>query len=61
MIIYNEAEVPEQIVSLSAPTTAGQPCCDGYFFRIQFFKKRTPGKTKNKAFMPSGMVSAMCF
>lgn len=58
---YNEAEVPAQTVSLPAPTPAGSLVATAISLEYNFVKNGHPEKTKNKAFMPSGVVSAMYF
>ena len=56
---YNEAEVPEQTVMLPAPTPAGSLLVTAVSLEYNFQKNGHLEKTKNKAFMPSGVVSAM--
>lgn len=58
---YNEAEVTEQIVSLPVPTSAGSLVVTAISLEYNSIKNGHLEKTKNKAFMPSGMVSAMYF
>ena len=58
---YNEAIVPEQIVSLPVPTSAGSLIATAISFEYNFVKNGCLEKSRNKAFMPSGVVSAMYF
>ena len=58
---YDEAEVAERTVSLPAPTTAGSLVVTAISLEYNFIKNGHLEKTTNKAFMPSGVVSAMYF
>ena len=58
---YNEVEVPEQKVNLPVPTTSGSLVVTAIFLEYNSLKNGHLEKTKNKAFMPAGMVSAMYF
>jgi hypothetical protein len=58
---YNEAVVSEQIISLAVPTPAGSLIATAISFEYNFIKNGYLEKTRNKAFMPSGMVSVMYF
>lgn len=58
---YNESEMPEQIVSLGVTTPAGALVVMAISFEYHFLKNEHLTKTQNKAFMPSGVVSAMYF
>jgi len=56
---YNETEVAERIVPLPVNTTAGSLVVTAISLEYNFIKNGHLEKTKNKAFMPSGVVSAM--
>jgi len=56
---YNEAEVQEQTVTLPVPTPAGSLVVTAVSLEYNFIKNDHLEKTKNKAFMPSGVVSAV--
>ncbi len=58
---YDEALVPEQLVSLPVTTSAGSLVVTAISLEYNFIKNGHLEKTKNKAFMPSGVVSAMYF
>lgn len=58
---YNEVEVPEQKVELPVPTIGGSLAVTAIFLEYNLVKNGREEKSRNKAFMPSGMVSAMYF
>lgn len=58
---YNKAEVPEQIVALPVATPAGSLIVTAISLEYNSLKNGHLEKTKNKAFMPAGIVSAMYF
>jgi hypothetical protein len=58
---YHKAEEPEKVVSLPVPTSAGSLVFTAISLEYNFIKNGHLEKTKNKAFMPAGIVSAMYF
>jgi len=58
---YNEVEVPEQKAELPVPTTGGSLVVTAIFLEYNLVKNRREEKSRNKAFIPSVMVSAMYF
>lgn len=58
---FNEAEVPEQVVSLPLPATTGNLVVTAVSLEYLCVKNGYPQKIVKKAFMPAGVVSAMYF
>jgi hypothetical protein len=58
---YNNIEVAEQIVSLAVPTSAGSLVVTALSLEFLFNKSGLIQKTRNKVFMPSGVISAKYF
>ena len=55
----NDKEVPEQLISLPLPTTAGNLVVTAISLEYFSFKNGLLQRTANKAFMPAGVVSAI--
>jgi hypothetical protein len=56
---FNEEEVPEQVVSLPMPASAGSLVVTAISLEYNLLKNGYVQQTANKAFMPAGVVSAM--
>jgi hypothetical protein len=56
---HNEIEVPAQVVALPIPRSGGSVIVTAASFEYNTIKNGIPGKMKNKAFMPSDIISAV--
>jgi hypothetical protein len=58
---FNKEKVPEQVVSLPLPASAGNLVVTAISLEYNLVKNGQIQKTANKAFMPAGVVSAMYY
>lgn len=58
---YTGEIIPAQTVSLPTPAPSGSLVVVGISLEYYFIKNGHLQKTKNKAFMPAGIVKAICF
>ncbi|MGN6803059.1 MAG: hypothetical protein ACTHJN_14245 [Ginsengibacter sp.] len=56
---YNDVEVPEQVITMPIPMPPACVIVTAISFQYQMMKSGHEAQVKKKAFMPSGIVSAM--